>query len=273
MAPAIYLEGFGPAGGATDPTLPRQMERATAALTGLDPVTGKVEKLALYQVDQPGLKALHMITADANRTPTYVMFGNTNFYFNPVTPSISQETGYAWNHGGVAPEINTTWVAFVGPGVKHGGIDRDTWSDHVDIRPTMLLLAGLKDDYASDGRVLTEGLTRGALPAALRQWPFEDLAAAYKQINAPIGAFGQGALKVSTKALASNEGNDGTYNFLETRLSALTSERDTLAAQIRDTLDDVEFNGSSLGIGHAIDLLVRAELLQLKMDILVEEAH
>lgn len=273
MAPAIYLEGYGPAGGATDPTIPRQMERATARLTGLDPVTGNVEKLALYQADHVGLKALHMITADPNRTPTYVMFGNPNFYFNPVTPSISQETGYAWNHGGVAPEIYTTWVGMVGPGVKKGGIDKWTWSDHVDVRPTMLLLTGLKDDYASDGRVLTEGLTRNAQPWTIRDWPFSDLAVAYKQINAPVGDFGLDSLAVSSKALASNDEDDATYTSLEARLGNLTEERDELAGEIAAALNGAEFGGTPLAPGKSIAMLVRADLLMLKMDFLVERAR
>jgi hypothetical protein len=260
MAPAIYLEGFGPAGGATDPTLPRQMERATAALTGLDPVTGNVENLALYQVDHVGLKALHMITADPNRTPTYVMFGNPNFFFIPTTPSISQETGFAWNHGGVAPEINTTWVAFVGPGVKSNGVDKWTWTDETDTRPTILFLSGLQDDYVQDGRVITEGLHRHALPRAIHDPLYEELSAIYKQLNAPVGFFGQRTLSISTAALASgSSADDSKYTFLENRLASLTARRDAVAEQIRGVLNAAAFQGRRIDRLQAFELSAKAQ--------------
>jgi hypothetical protein len=68
----------------------------------------------------------------------------------------------------------------------------------------MLLLTGLQDDYASDGRVLVEALHKRALPHSLRGDRDDDdtfvrLARAYKQINAPVGEFGLTSLKVSTK--------------------------------------------------------------------------
>ena len=109
-----------------------------------------------------------MVTGDPQRTPTFVMFGNPDYYFQTSgTPDFVENPGFAWNHGGVDPKINTTWLGMVGPGVEHRGIDDATWSDHTDIRPTMLLLAGLTDDYAHDGRVLVENLSDGALPKAL----------------------------------------------------------------------------------------------------------
>ncbi|HYA89722.1 MAG TPA: hypothetical protein VEF54_02740 [archaeon] len=269
MAPAIYLEGFGPAGGAVDPTLPRQMERATAALTGLDPVTGNVENLALYQVDHVGLKALHMITADPNRTPTYVMFGNTNFFFEPTNPPISQETGFAWNHGGVAPEINTTWVAFVGPGVKDKGVDRFTWTDEVDTRPTILFLSGLQDDYIDDGRVISEGLHRHVLPESLRDPFYEDLSTIYKQLNAPVGFFGQRTLSISTAALASgSSADDSKYNFLESRLASITTRRDAVSDQIRDVLNAAAFRGRRIDPLKAFELFAKAEEILFEIDFL-----
>ena len=97
---------------------------------------------------------------------------------------------YAWNHGYYAPEVNNTWLGLVGPGVKNLGTDGSgpgdgpssagdanagtktdpqvvnpgTWADQADVRPTLMALTGLKDDYVEDGRVLTEDLTR-SLPA------------------------------------------------------------------------------------------------------------
>lgn len=275
MAPTFTFNGYGP-GGTGDPNLLRQFERAAAQLTATSPITGKTDQLALYLVDRVGLKALHMITGDPYRTPNFVMFGNLDYYFegsncsNRTSCLVLQEPGYAWNHGGVAPEINTTWVGFVGPGVRNNGIDHITWTDETDIRPTMLLLAGLQDDYVHDGRVLAEGLHHHALPATAQGDEFRLLAAVYKQLNAPVGSYGYHTLEVSTTALASGDASDDSkYQFLESSLSALTSQRDAIAAQIRTALNAAEFKGERLDpkytgelIGQAQDVLWRIASLE-----------
>ena len=55
-------------------------------------------------------------------------------------------------------------MAFVGPGVTARGVDSTTWADETDVRPTMMALLGLHDDYVSDGRVLLEDVSRAFLP-------------------------------------------------------------------------------------------------------------
>jgi hypothetical protein len=186
-----------------------------------------------------------------------------------VTPSISQETGYAWNHGGVAPEINTTWVSFVGPGVRKKGIDRTTWTDETDTRPTILFLTGLQDDYVHDGRVITEGLNRDALPPSMRGPLFEQLAATYKQLNAPVGAYGHSTLNISTAALSSGSTNDDSkYTFLEGALSDITSQRDAVADQIRTALDAAEFQGQPLDPVQSFELLAKSEEIQWQISLL-----
>jgi hypothetical protein len=42
--------------------------------------------------------------------------------------------------------------------VRDLGVTRphDFFTDHVDVRPTLLFLSGLVDDYESDGRVILE---------------------------------------------------------------------------------------------------------------------
>ena len=266
MAPAISLDFENPA---VTPAFARQLERATAQLTAVSPITGNTDQLTLYQVDNVGLKALHMITGDPNRTPTFVMFANTNYYFQGQGPIVQQSPGYAWNHGGVAPEINTTWVGFVGPGVKNNGIDYITWTDETDIRPTILQLAGLQDDYVHDGRVLAEDLNQSALPAPVRGVEFLLLASVYKQLNATLGDFGQNTLRISTKALASGTtSNDSTYQNLENQLSALTTQRDSIAAQIRTALDGAEFGGQPLDPWQTFQLVLQSEEVLLKVRFL-----
>ena len=103
-----------------------------------------------------------MITADPQRTPTLTMFALPDYFLfagaaNCILPCITVPTTpptstFAWNHGGIQPEIATTWLGMVGPGVRNNG-DDGTWADHADVRPTMLDLVGLKDTYLHDGRV------------------------------------------------------------------------------------------------------------------------
>ena len=36
---------------------------------------------------------------------------------------MTQNTGFAWDHGDYAAEINSTYLGLVGPGVKHLGLN------------------------------------------------------------------------------------------------------------------------------------------------------
>ena len=239
MAPTFYVNPAGPAGA-------REFERAAAQITGPDAFTGTNVPLAQYLADPVEMKLLHMVTGDPHRTPTFVMFGNPDFFFQTSgSPTFAVNGGFAWNHGGVAKEINTTFLGLAGPGVAREGVEDDIWSDHTDIRPTILMLAGLTDDYFHDGRALVEALQGRALPKAVRQSEFSFilLANAYKQITAPVGFLGLTSLKVSTRALA---GDDNTYANLESALRALTQQRDTVAAQIIQLLEGAEFQESPL---------------------------
>ena len=103
-----------------------------------------------------------MVTADPFRTPTFTPFADPNWFFfatgvaTPATcatpdacafiPARTRQS-FAWNHGDIQDEIASTWVGYVGQGVDNGP-DNTTWSDHTDVRPTILELVGLKDDYA-----------------------------------------------------------------------------------------------------------------------------
>jgi hypothetical protein len=122
----------------------------------------------------------------------------------------------SWNHGYYAPEVNDTWFALAGPGVKHLGVDgvdgpspsagpssagtansnpvtgpslhlKGTWVDEPDIRPTILALAGLEDDYTTDGRVVTEVLDTAPGQTSDPEW--QPLATCYKQLNSSVGQF------------------------------------------------------------------------------------
>jgi hypothetical protein len=149
--------------------------------------------------------------------------------------------------------------------VLNKGITDAVWSDHTDIRPTMMALLGLHDDYRSDGRVLTRFLTGTATPPALRNAPLiEALGAAYKQLNASVGSFGLDTLAASTTALASGSStDDSTYAALSTALTGLGQQRDAVAQRIADLLSAAAFDNQPIGLAEAVSLLARAKALLL----------
>jgi hypothetical protein len=282
-APNVYVNGTSakPLRDQTDPIV-RNLEREMSQLNWLNPYTGVVENnIMVALADQTAMKTLHMITADPNRNPTFTPFADPDWFFfatgGSACPTQSAcafipartSQSFAWNHGDIQDEIASTWVGYVGQGIERSGIDSTTWSDHTDVRPTILNLVGLKDDYVHDGRVISEIAQGYALPKALKQsTSFIALAQIYKQLNAPFGAFAMATLKVSTKALASNDAGDATYNNIEGQIQSLTSQRDALVAQMIGLLDGAEFNGQSFTsaqaqslIAHGQDLLNQANAL------------
>jgi outer membrane murein-binding lipoprotein Lpp len=259
MAPTIYITG----NPARDASVTRTFGRTLAKLNRVNPYTGQPEDLSAAVADPVGMKALHMVTADPQRTPTLTMFAQPDWFFftgapNCNTPCVTVPTTpptstFAWNHGGIQPEIATTWLGLVGPGVRNNGDDA-TWADHTDVRPTMLDLVGLGDSYVHDGRVLIDQLDASAVPQSLRahRETLRRLGDVYKQLNAPFGAFSMSVLKASTQAIKSGSAtNDSTYETLEGRIGALTSRRDALASQIRAALDGAAFGDVSLNEGRA----------------------
>jgi len=158
----------------------------------------------------------------------------------------------------VQPDVSTTWLGMAGPGITNLGVDNRTWSDHTDIRPTMLALLGLKDDYAHDGRVLYEDLNPSVLPAALQSQStmIVALARAYKQIEAPVGEFGLGTLQISTGGLQSGSAaSDSSYASSEALLLSLGAQRDVLKSQMIALLENAEFNGATIDTGLAQSLI------------------
>lgn len=236
--------------GRTDPAV-RQLERDVGAATALDPYAGGASvPIAAKLADTVEEQTLHMVNADPKRTPTFTMFGNPDFYFQTYTPSCGGQVcvnpRYAWNHGDIQPEIATTWAGFVGPGVAHNGVDSSTWTDHTNLRPTILTLLGLKDDYGSDGRVLIEALTTKATPQTLiaHRETVRRLGDVYEQLNAPFGSFAMDTLNASTVALKSTD--DATYDRIESSIASLTTARDALATQIKTALNAAAFDGQPL---------------------------
>ncbi len=263
-APNFYLNGDP---SRSDPNT-RAFEHAVAALTATNPLTNATDTLTNYMADPVEMKLLHMVTGDPQRTPTFTVFGNPDYYqatgaSNCSTPCVAEGAEYAWNHGDLSPDINTTWLGMVGPGVNATGVDNTMWSDHTDIRPTILVLVGLKDDYTDAGRVLFEDLADSALPTSVvsSRQILTQLAQVYKQINAPVGQLGLDSLKVSTTAIESNAAGDTTYTNLENQLTSITTQRDALASQMIALLGGAEFNNSPVDATQAQQLIDQGNAL------------
>src|SRR6266849_7606172 len=275
-APTVYVNGTigQPLRSQTDPIV-RKLEQDMSQLSWLNPYTGVIENnIMVALADHVEMKTLHMITADPMRTPTFTPFADPDWFFFATggaacaTPAacafIPARTSqsFAWNHGDIQDEIASTWVGYVGQGVDQSGIDSATWSDHTDVRPTILELVGLKDDYVHDGRVISEILQGYARPSALKKSSsFIALAEVYKQLNASFGEFAMDTLKASTKALASNDAGDATYTTIEGQIQSLTAQRDALAAQMIGLLEGAEFKGQTFSDAQAQSLIAQGEAL------------
>jgi hypothetical protein len=273
MAPTVYLTG-NPARSAP---VTRDFERAVGQLTAVNPYTSQTDHLTAALADPAAMKTLHMITADPQRTPTFTMFAQPDYFLfaaapNCAAPCITVPTTpptFAWNHGGIQPEIAQTWLGIVGPGVRNVGEDETTWTDHTDWRPTILSLIGLDDSYVHDGRVVVEPLFSRAVPQALRAHHEKvlQLGAAYKQLNAPFGEFSKDVLVASTRALESGSAADDTsYAAIEGQIESLTSARDSLAGQIRTALDDAAFGGRAINNQQAKAFITQTQAL-------IDQAH
>ncbi len=264
-APEFYVTGKP----AADAPQVRKLEQDVGGLTAANPYTGTTQNITNYLADPTEEAILHMVNADPARTPTFAMFAKPDYYLSTgsasCTPScVTQNTGFAWDHGDYAAEIDTNYFGIAGPDVKHLGLDGDTasqgpssagpdsgqvtvpgsgtrgtWTDETDIRPTLLYLAGLRDDYQTDGRVITQVLAdpdRALRPAAVTA-----LGACYKQLNSSVGQFGTATLQAATKAIESDSAGDATYTRTDRALSTLEQARDHLAEVIKDELSAAAF--------------------------------
>ena len=297
---AIYTTGNQPA-----PTV-RQLQRDFGAVTANDPYEGNANTpVVKYLADPQAEQLLHFTNADPNRTPSFTVFPNPDMFFsggrsdscgtgttaaNANTKCASLNPGFAYNHGYYSPEIVTTWLGLVGPGVAHKGVDgkgpaagpgsypgstgdgtvpgdgtTGTWADHTDIRPTLLALTDLQDDYPHDGRVLVEDMT--APPATTLDPRFVPLAVCSKQLNASVGRFGTDVLVGTTAASKTGSTtSDATYASFEAQIGTLGASRDALATTIKGELDAAATGtplpaAATSQTAQCLDLLTQADTL------------
>jgi hypothetical protein len=267
MVPTFYIKG----NQAPGTPVARAYERAAAKLTATSPITGNTDQLTLALADFAELKLLHMVTGDPQRTPSFVMFGDADYFFlTSGTPTVQENPGFAWNHGGFQEEITHTWLGIVGPDVQNKGVTSEVFTDHTDIRPTVMELVGLTDDYVHDGRVITEVIAKHALPQSLKahSHALEELSRAYKAINASVGPLSLASLKISTAGLASGDATSDTkYQNAVAFISEVTQARDALAQQIITALNAAEFQGVPLDERQAAAWTIEADLLVAAVEI------
>jgi hypothetical protein len=251
---SIYVHGQ-PA--ADDPSV-RQLERDTASMTSDLTYSGVPnERIAKYQAGALEQRVLHMQTNDPLRTPTYSIFPMPDYFFSTSGPNVSFNNGFAYNHGYYSPNIDITWASVVGPGAAVNGVDgpgptggneshdpnsthtvpeastQGTWVEEADLRPTLLHLVGLTDDYQTDGQVITQALAAPSTPLSR----VVTLGALYRQINSSVGRFATATLLADTHALASGSASrDSTYRREQKALRSMADHRDRVAGLMKATL-------------------------------------
>jgi type II secretory pathway pseudopilin PulG len=275
---AIYVHGQ-PA--ANDPTV-RQLERDTAAMTGNNPYTGNPnEHITKYQAGALEQRILHMQSADPLRTPTYTLFPMPDYFFGTTGANVAINSSFAYDHGYYSPNIDITWAGIAGPGAAVGGVDgpapaggnesqdpnslntvpqastQGTWVEETDLRPTLLNLVGLHDDYQTDGRVISQAL---ASPSASLTGT-DELAAMYQQLNSSVGAFATDTLIADSAALATGSATDDSqYVDEQETLQHLAKARDQLAAEMKVVLAEAA-EGSQPSHGTSTSELARGRAL------------
>ena len=162
------------------------------------------------------------------RTPTFAMFAKPDYYLYDGSATCSgscvSRRPLRRDHGDYAAEINTIPrpgrpgapsrarrpTASQGPSSAGRGQRQITvsqqhfpgpWVDETDIRPTLMYLTGLRDDYEHDGRVITQVLADPN--RALSDPAVTTLGECYKQLNSSVGEFGAATLQASTNAVDS----------------------------------------------------------------------
>ena len=281
-APEYYVDG--------DPSESspqvRTFDHDVAALTADNPYTGATQKIANYLADPTEEAILHMVNADPARTPTLAEFAKPDYYLEQGSATcdatttgtsasdypadcVSVDDGFAWDHGDYAAEINSNYIGFAGPGVRHLGLDgsgpadgpnsagpnsgqtevvdlhlQGPWTDETDIEPTELYLLGLHSDYIQDGRVITQILANPN--RALRDPLVTQLGETYKQLNSSVGEFGAATLTASTNAIESSTPGDAEFTAVNRDLTVLDQQRDALANAIKTELYNAENWGAPI---------------------------
>ncbi len=193
-------------------------------------------------VTREAMKALRIASGADARTPTLIAFTDADYVFNRGPCSNCAR----WNHGTIHPDITDSWLALVGPGVKRGAMN--SFTDHADIVPTIRVLLGIPTSSDMDGVPIYPALDHSTSDDLLQ---LRDM---FKQLNAPLGKFGDAILKISTQGVI---GGPAARVQADARIKDLVAKRDVLIAEMRPAFDD----SKQLSHAQVFDLLKRAQAL------------
>ena len=205
-----------------------------------------------------------MVTADPQRTPSFTLFANPDYFLTAGktatgAPSkfncpdsahqafVCIDYHFAWSHGDATEDIGRTWLGMAGPGVKHLGITSQVWSDHTDIQPTILSLLGLQGQLP-DGRPGAERVPREPREPE-RHGPERarlDLQADQRAVRPALVRRARG---FDAGARQRELDRRQRVHAISDRIAALTSDRDALAGEMRDVLNEAAFGGAAAQSG------------------------
>jgi hypothetical protein len=237
---------------ADDPDV-RTLMRELGQVTLTNQQTGATDSIVGHIADAQDQSILHMQTTDPLRTPSFTDFGNPTYYYQTGTCAAGTTPGcpvvgpsYAWNHGGDQPEVDTTWLGMAGPTVAKNGATGSVWTDHTDIRPTMLSMLGLGSDYEQDGGAIAQMFVPKYLPQQVGNHidTYEAMLSAYNQLNAAVGAFGHASELVSTTASLSPD--NSVYDGFNAQLADCQAQRAPVAAAMKADLNNAMFANANI---------------------------
>ncbi len=196
---------------------PQDEDRIAAELAARDGVQ--------FMASRSAMRGLHIADGTDARTPAFMAFSDADATFR----FDNRRTSFRWNHGNIDPDITNIWIGLRGPGITPGTLTGFT--DHVDIVPTIRALLGIRNGPDTDGVAILTAFERsgGGGLIALRE--------AFKQLNAPVGRFGQGLLQISTEGIRA--GGESRAEA-DGRIDDLVEERDEWVVQARAILDGVK---------------------------------
>ena len=152
--------------------------RALGELTAVSPYTGQTDQLGR----RAGRSGRHEGAAHGHRRSAADADAGAVLRSRTTSTSPARRTARAVHHRADdaadhhvrveprrhQPEIATTWLGIVGPGVKKSGDDDDVDGPRGRPADDAQPASGLQDTYIHDGRVLTDQLYDWAVPPSLR---------------------------------------------------------------------------------------------------------
>jgi hypothetical protein len=100
-SPAIYLTGQP----ARDTAVTRSFDRALSGIEVTNPLRGRVEPMFNFLTDAVGMKLLHMVSADPNRTPTVVAWGKPDYFVDSQGTSCAPAVAVVETRGSTGPSL------------------------------------------------------------------------------------------------------------------------------------------------------------------------